>query len=316
MHRRTLRFLFLFIFITLLIFQLNSSSHAKDLTSSGIRVSSSVNKKTISIGEQLRYRIRIYTKPNTYFKIEPLNEKLGIFDIDDIRTDAKKGFNENVTTVDFILLSYDTGEQVIPKVKIEYGSKGILINETYTKGIRINVRSVFETSKIEADIKPIEESIPLTFPYKVQVFLMVLAFLTAIFIAIYFLKKHIQNLKKASLGPPSYIKLYIKLSSLVDSLSRGPTIEKDDFLKAAALLKGYLEAGFNLKEHLTTEEFLKSLKSQEYIYNRYGESISNILREADLIKFANADPDKNIYTENIITIKEILAFMKTKHQGS
>ena len=316
MHRLKIKFIFLFILVTFLIFQLNSFSHAENLASSGIKVSSSVYKKSISIGEQLRYRIRIYTKPDTYFKIEPLNEKLGIFDIDDIKTDAKGGFKKNVTTIEFILLSYDTGEQVIPKVKIKYGSEGILINETYTNKIKINVRSVFETSKIEADIKPIEESIPLTFPYKLQVFLMVLVFLTAIFIAIYLFKKYIENRKRASLGPPLYIELYIKLSNLIDTLSRGPTIEKDGFLKAATLLKGYLEAGFNLKEHLTTEELIASLKGQEYIYNRYGESISNILREADLIKFANAEPDKSIYTENIITIKKILAFTKTKHQES
>ena len=165
------------------------------------------------------------------------------------------------------------------------------------------VQSVFERSKIEADIKPIEPAIGFIFPYTWHIAIGGMFFIMAayfIFVLIK-LRKKAMDARRSSVTQRTL--LYNQLCKHAKRVSESSDVSSNDFVELADLVKKYLGSALKAGNYeFTTEEFLNMTRGQKKLFSKYGEGMSLLLRTADLAKFANYKPKPG-------ELKEIALFM-------
>ena len=255
-----------------------------------IRVVSRVNKKSTSIGEELRYDIYLYMDPATEIEIPTLKE-IGNFLVKDSGMTRREDSIRDVVNVWYILAIYETGDQLIEGVDIKYKTREGIWRNIRSGKIKIYVQSVFERLKIEADIKPIEGPINLMFPYTWHIVMCFMAFPFGVYLIHAYIKKRRKVLADKRGYPGQRFLLYNQLCKDTQALKRNSDICGDDFIKYVDLTKRYLgsvvEAG---NYEFTTEEFLNIVKVHKDVSSKYGEGLSFLLRVSDMAKFANYQP--------------------------
>jgi len=255
-----------------------------------IRLVSHVNKKNINIGEELRFDIFVYIDPAVELELPDI-KGIGNFIVKDSGVTRRKDSSRELVDIWYILATYDTGNQLIEGVDIRYKTRQGIWRNTESGKIKIHVQSVFERSKIERDIKPIEGPINLIFPYTWHIIVCSIAFL----FGIYIIHACIKSRRKALADKKGYNErkflLYNQLCKQTQALKGSNNISGDDFVKYADLTKSYLglviEIGSN---EFTTEEFLNIAIVNNAISSKYGEGLGSLLRVSDMAKFANYQP--------------------------
>ena len=255
-----------------------------------IRLVSHVNKKNINIGEELRYDIFVYIDPAVELEL-PAIKKIGNFLVKDSGVTKRKDSSRGAVDIWYILAIYETGDQLIEGVDIRYKTRQGPWRNTKSGKVKIHVQSVFERSKIEKDIKPIEGPINLIFPYTWHILICSIAFL----VGIYIIHACVKNRRKALADKKGHDErkflLYNQLCKQTQVLKGSNNISGDDFVKYADLTKSYLGLIIEIGSYeFTTEEFLSTVMVNKTISNKYGEDLSSLLRVSDMAKFANYQP--------------------------
>lgn len=289
---------------------------SEDHTDLPIRVFSNTSRKNVSLGERFRYLTTVSTGADIEIEFPRIPDKLGNFEVRDGGLEQRLAFGKKIIIKWCRLTGYETGEQTIPGQVIRYRGQGGEWQETSSNKVTVTVQSIFERAKIGADIREIEPPVSFgrAYLYHIMAGSVFLVFL--IWTGLILIKKREQRLKEIRQGPPEEVLIYDGLNNFILSLHNKKDITGEDFINTAQLTREYLERRFRLPTGgMTTEEFLSSIKAVKEIFEKYGESLDNLLRRCDLMKFANYHPGAEESNRYLSAVRELLDDIKIRPEG-
>jgi len=277
-------------------------------------VSSSIDTTQLKIGEQFRYQIKVeankdfpvvFPEGQTFMPLEMVEA----YQIDTTRLKDNKTWQ---LTREYALTQWDSGSYVIPKQKIIVNDQSL-----FTDSIKVEVATVVVDTTKQAlfPIKPtIEIEEPSSFPWWILWLILVIAAVAGL--VLLFLKLRQRKIEREKQIPP-YEKAIDTLKKLDESqaLERGEMKEYYSTLTLA--VKRYIDEKIDERAlESTTEELiqhLNELKANKSILVKHKviNDLQDILRRADLIKFAGggmdkltAKADRQLIEEDINSIKD------------
>ena len=277
-------------------------------------VSSSIDTTQLKIGEQFRYQIKVeankdlpvvFPEGQTFMPLEMVEA----YQIDTTRLKDNQTWQ---LTREYALTQWDSGSYVIPKQKIIVNDQSL-----FTDSIKVEVATVVVDTTKQAlfPIKPtIEIEEPSSFPWWILWLILVIAAVAGLMLL--FLKLRQRKIEREQQIPP-YEKAIDTLKKLDESqaLERGEMKEYYSTLTLA--VKRYIDEKIDERAlESTTEELiqhLNELKANKSILVKHKviNDLQDILRRADLIKFAGggmdkltAKADRQLIEEDINSIKD------------
>ena len=207
----------------------------------------------------------------------------------------------------FVITSFEQGDYVIRpfKFKVEMAGRTDTL-ETNPLSFRV-VSFKVDTAKGIADIKaPIdtpftfEEFIKIYYPYILSAILLIAILIAGIF---YYRRKKAQKpviqFRKPKLPP--HIEALNRLDKLKAKKLWQQNLFKQYHSELTEILRDYIEARYQIPApELTSDEILSSLNNSGLLTSDIDEKLQQILRLADLAKFAKAEP---LPDENDLSLK-------------
>ncbi len=264
-------------------------------------IKAALDSSRILIGDQIKLHFDI-----------SLDKKAQLLDVDFSVIDSTKGIevlesrelqetpseSEKLYFTDYKLTSFDSGYYRIPPVVMHYLYNGDT-GRVQTNELAIWVRTIpiqSDTTQV-MPIKPI-----LTEPLKFRDFMpYILIGISAVLIGllVYWLarkNKPGQPELPPTMPPPHQIAL-----SRLRALEKAQLWQKGElknyYTQLTEIIREYVEGRFNVPApELTTEETLELLKRQT-LSNEWITNLGYLLRSADLVKFAKAEPGISLHTE-------------------
>ncbi|MBN2402596.1 MAG: hypothetical protein JXN64_09355 [Spirochaetes bacterium] len=251
-------------------------------------ITASVDRNKTHVGDLINLSLKYFIPEGSTYA--PDTDLTGI---EGLSIADKKSAKGEIT---FVILVDKTESFIIGPVKLSFkDSKGVL-NIIQSEALSIEVLSNLGNKPAEAQLKPLMEIIP-TYPFILRIIPWVIAGLLLIALAagIYYRIK-IQckkNLTSKDIKPPHVIaKEEIEKLKALNLIDKGEY--KEFYFRFSEILRQYIEKlrGFPAAE-LTTEEIARRIKEER------DRKLLPILREADMVKFADAIPVKAKNEEDI-----------------
>ena len=251
-------------------------------------VEATIDTTNIRIGEQFQLNISIAETQNV---IIPKIQLKGLEIIDSTRIDTIK----NSLIRRYILTGFDSGAFYIPQQQIFVKNQAFL-----TDSLLVNVATIaIDTTKVKKfPIKSIKKE-PYTFDdFKIFIFL-ILAILAIIGFWIYWFV--VRKRKETEDAPtyrtlPPYEEAILRLTELDEKLLWQNNKVKEYYSELTEIVRGYIERELKVPalEKTTDEvlEMIKDFKSADSIETSKEtiDRLKDLLREADLVKFAKSKP--------------------------
>ena len=242
----------------------------------------------IRIGEQFQLKISVNETQNV---IIPKIELNGLEVIDSTRVDTLK----NSLIRRYILTGFDSGAFYIPQQQIFVKNQAFL-----TDSLLINVATIaIDTTKVKKfPIKTIKKE-PFTFDdYKIYLYIL-LAILAIIGFWIYWFvikKRETTEDTPTYRTLPPYEEALLKLNELDEKLLWQNNKIKEYYSELTEIIRGYIERELKVPalENTTDEvlEMIQDFKNSDTIETSKETiaKLKDLLREADLVKFAKSKP--------------------------
>ena len=251
-------------------------------------VEATVDTTNIRIGEQFQLKISVAETQNV---IIPKIQLKGLEVIDSTRIDTIK----NSLIRRYILTGFDSGAFYIPQQQIFVKNQAFL-----TDSLLVNVATIaVDTTKVKKfPIKTIKKE-PYTFDdFKIYIYL-ILAILAIIGFWIYWFV--VRKRKETEDAPtyrtlPPFEEAILRLTELDEKLLWQNNKVKEYYSELTEIVRGYIERELKVPalEKTTDEvlEMIKGFKSADTIETSKEtiDRLKDLLREADLVKFAKSKP--------------------------
>ena len=262
------------------------------------QVASSIDTTTIKIGEQITYKIQIEAD-TTELVIFPEGQTfLPLEMIEAYKTDTTKNESKYKLIKAYGLTQFDSGSYLIPKQKVVIGDRVFF---TDSMQVAVNTIEIDTTKQDLYDIKPLIE-VERTASDWWKYFIIVLAVIALIAVLLYWFiwrKKPLSEDEKIALLPP-YDRAKLALQKLDESNYLQRAELKDYYSELTFIIRRYLdEKVYDRALESTTAELVTRLNllkdankidlSKDDINN-----IENILKRADLVKFAKSSVDADL----------------------
>jgi hypothetical protein len=251
-------------------------------------VKAEIDTTNIRIGEQFQLKISVDETKNV---IIPRIELKGLEIIDSTKIDTIK----NSLIRRYILTGFDSGAFYIPQQQI------FVKNQTYlTDSLLVNVASVaIDTTKVKKfPIKSIKKE-PFTFDdFKIYLYIL-LAIIAIIGFWIYWFvirKRKIEEDAPTYRTLPPYEEALLKLNELDEKLLWQNNKIKEYYSELTEIVRGYIERELKVPalENTSDEilEMINDFKTSDTIETSKEtiDKLKDLLREADLVKFAKSKP--------------------------
>jgi hypothetical protein len=281
------------------------------------QVSASIDSTSIKIGEQITYKIQVETDTTSLVVFPEGQSFLPLEMIESYKTDTIKQNDKFNLIKKYGLTQFDSGAYTIPPQKIVVGNKTFT-----TDSLKVEVRNILVDSTKQGlyDIKPIiEVEKPASQWWKYVLYgLMAIAMVSFLLYWFIWRKKPLTEEEKIALLPP-YDRAKLALKNLEESTFLKQAEFKEYYSELTLIIRKYLdEKVYDHSMESTTEELITRLRllkdgnqidlSPETIKN-----IENILKRADLVKFAKSAPevslaelDRQTIDVEIDHVKEVL----------
>lgn len=288
-------------FIILLLWELwgIAETAKKDMLDSHVLATSNVNKTEITIGEEVRYTIRVEYNAGVEVSFPEFNEKLANFTIEDYgRSEPIRLDNGRFAQEEWYLLdTFLTGHYVIPPARIRYKAHDKGEKTIETSEIFVEVKSVIKEGEEINDIREIIGPIDIPISYT-RVYLIIggTAGLLAILAGMLFIiRKRKAEIKRPE-PPPllAHEAAYKELKDLIelDLVSKG--MIKEYYYRLSHIVRLYIEKRFDvMAPERTTEEFLIEMTRVDRLEREHKQLIRKFLEHCDLVKFARYGPGKD-----------------------
>lgn len=293
-------FLFFFIF---LIF-----SHT--VFSQNPMVKAQVETSSIKIGEQFNFRISVNEIENV---ILPKLELKGLEIIDSAKIDTLR----NMLIQKYIITGFDSGAFYIPQQQV------FVKNQAYlTDSLLIKVATVaIDTTKIKKyPIKTIKKEPYVFDDFKIYIYLLIAALLIIGFWLYYFVirKRKIEEEEPTYKLLPPFEEAIYKLNELDEKLLWQNNKVKEYYSELTDIIRGYIERELKVPAlEKTSDEIIDMLKdfhdSEAIQTNKETiNKLKDLLREADLVKFAKSKPLAPEIEEDRKDAEEVVHNLKPK----
>ncbi|ABL66441.1 hypothetical protein [Chlorobium phaeobacteroides] len=200
------------------------------------------------------------------------------------------------------LAAFGSGQQTIPPLPVMFrdNAGNVTGRIDQTPPVRVFIKSMTDSSMHQ--LRPIKPLAAPDFPYFLFVPLLffVLSGAAVVLLFLYLVRRKVH--KSAESVDPGQV-AHRKLSKLTTRLSAGmtPSACHDEL---SAIMREYLERRFNIRAlEAVTQEIERDLKKLE-VAGR--ESIINLLRQADLVKFADSRPDLEESRQSIHKAEQLI----------
>lgn len=259
------------------------------------QVKSSIETNSIRIGEQITYKIEVEAD-TTKLVVFPEGQSFGALEmIETYQIDTTKN-NEKYNLVRrYGLTQFDSGYYNIPKQKIIIGDKTFF---TDSLDVRVSEVVVDTTKQGLYDIKPIVEVSEIGSDWWKYILYALLAIVVVAGLLYWFLwrQKPLSEEEKIALLPP-YDRAKLALKTLDSSHYLEHENLKDYYSDLTFIIRKYLdEKVYDRALESTTDELIDRLNilkegNQVDLSVEDIKNLENILKRADLVKFAKSAPD-------------------------
>jgi flagellar basal body-associated protein FliL len=259
------------------------------------QVTATIDSTSIKIGEQLTYKIQveadsmdlvIFPEGQTFIPLEVIES----YKVDTTKNNAKYQLIKK-----YGLTQFDSGVYSIPQQKILIGDRTFL---TDSLEVAVNTIAVDTTKQGLYDIKPIvlvDKSAGKWWLY-VLIILLVLVIIVGLLYWFVWRKKPLTKEEQIALLPP-----YERAKIALQELDKSDYLQNDKvkayYSELTGIIRTYLdEKVYDRALESTTEELITRLNllkdgQQIDLSKEDIETIENILKRADLVKFAKSKPD-------------------------
>lgn len=259
-----------------------------------VTVEASVDKNEISIGDRLKYTIRIKTEKDIEVRLPSFAENLGEFAVKDFGSSEGGFWGRRKIEQWYILDIYETGIYTIPAANIGFRERGKEEwHDISTEEITVEVKSLLDESAESAEIKDIAGPRSVYDMRFMYIILAIAALIALIALIIIILKKRKKSKEAAVPAPPAHLIALESLRELMkkDYLKSGKIQEY--YFELSDIVRHYLENRFYLKApEMTTEEFLNYLRSTDKLRSEHKSLLREFLAHCDMVKFARYHPEE------------------------
>ena len=275
-------------------------------------VKAQVETSNIRIGEQFNLRISVNEVNNV---ILPKLELKGLEIIDSAKVDTL----DNRLVQKYVITGFDSGAFYIPQQQV------FVRNQAYlTDSLLINVATVaVDTTKVKKfPIKSIKKE-PFVFDdFKMYIYLLLAALFIIGFWIYWFVirKRKIQDDEPTYRALPPYEEAMYKLNELDEKLLWQNNKVKEYYSELTDIIRGYIERELKVPAlEKTSDEILETLSdfNKAETITTTKETIlklKELLREADLVKFAKSKPLAPEIEEDRKDAEEIIHNLKPKQK--
>lgn len=265
---------------------------------------------SIRIGEQFNFRISVNETKNV---ILPKLALKGLEVIDSAKIDTL----ENKLIQKYIITGFDSGSFYIPQQQV------FVKNQAYlTDSLLINVATVaIDTTKIKKyPIKTIKKEPYVFDDFKLYIYLLIAAIVIIGFWIYWFVirKRKTEEDEPTYKALPPYEEAIYKLNELDEKLLWQNNKVKEYYSELTDIIRGYIERELKVPAlEKTSDEIIDMLKdfndadtikpNKETIVK-----LKELLREADLVKFAKSKPLASEIEEDRKDAEEIVHHLKPK----
>jgi len=279
-----------------------------------VSLSARVNRTEISIGDIIEFVVTVEYPEGVTVKVPSVGEKMGEFFIRDINLPRPRKSNGKTTeSFEYKLTTYLVGDIDIPPVEVEYtyrNEKGQNVEKTLsTDPITVHVKRTAPKEATEIrDIKgPVE--LPVDWrPYLMWGGGFLLAALVA-GLAVFYLKRLAPSQREAALPappPPAHEQALNELERIREMNLLREGRHKEFYDMVTDTLRRYIGSRYDFNAiEMTTGEIISALDGKLRKL-KIKESIADILRESDLVKFADHVPPAERETKLIDECRSIV----------
>ena len=259
------------------------------------QVTSSIDSTSITIGEQITFKVEVETDTTSLVVFPEGQTFLPLEMIESYEIDTIKNSHKYNLIKKYALTQFDSGAYTIPRQKILVGNKTF-----FTDSLKVEVNNVVvDTTKQGLyDIKPIIEVKKKGSNWWKYVLLTLLIIGVIGFLMYWFIwrQKPLTEEEKIALLPP-YDRAKLALKKLDESHYLENKNLKDYYSELTFIIRKYLdEKVYDRALESTTDELISRLKllkegNQVDISKDDIKNLERILKRADLVKFAKSAPD-------------------------
>ncbi len=260
-----------------------------------LTVQAGVDKNPASIGDKIKYTIEVKSPKNIEVLFPSFAENLAGLTIKDFGSSESGFWGSKTLAKWYILDTYETGTFTIPGATIKFRKKtDTEWQETVSKEITVEVRSLLGDTKEEVEIHDIEPPISTLNTTYIYIGLALLALIIIAAVIVILLKKR-KKAKDTFIPPlPAHEIAFKALQDLInkDYIKTGKT--REYYFELSNIVRHYLENRFELKApEMTTDEFLNNLKHTNALRSEHKSLLREFLSHCDMVKFARYLPEEN-----------------------
>lgn len=302
----------LFIAIIVFFIPVFASADSADIP---FKLTTSLNKEKIQIGQTLKYTIEVQTQKDVEVSFGPFDQEKTGFKIKDFGSSEKVSFFGNKKIIQWYLFdTFAIGPHEIGLQTVKYKRPA---DEYWQKRetdiLEVKVESALELFPDEKDIRDIKGPIDIAANLK-KLALIILIVLAAaglgVFIYSFRKKKIIENIHI----PTADEIAYQALDALRAKGYSQKGLIKEYYAELSLIERRYLEHRFSLRApEMTTEEFLYQLKDNSKLDQEQKNLLKDFLSHCDMVKFAKYGPSEQEIEESFQSAKRLVD--QTKEVG-
>lgn len=257
------------------------------------QVSATIDSTSIRIGDELRYKMKVEAD-STQIVVFPEGKTFTPLEvIESYKIDTAKNGNKLGLTKEYALTQFDSGHYTIPRQKVMVGDQIF-----FTDSLKVEVRDVLvDTTKQKMfEIKPMADVDASFFNWKKYIWWILTPLLIIGLIAfLLFRRKKRKDAKKDELPP--YEKAMLALKRIDESHLLEDDSHKEYYSQLSDTARKYIdEEVYDHAMESTTDELIarldEEIKSGALQLDKATiEELKNVLKTADMAKFAKSKPD-------------------------
>lgn len=259
-----------------------------------VDVRTAVEARAVTIGTPFRYTIEVAAPAGTAVEIPSLAGAIGAFEVVDFGQEPpRETGGRTVVTRWFQLLTYETGEHVVPGPSIQYRGADGASHSVAAPDTTVFVQSLVDAAGATppSDVRDIKG--PVAKPRDYTPLLWIAAGLVALLALGAWLARRLARPRASATPAPRPV--HERALDDLAALRAAHLIEagrfEEFYVRLSGIVRDYVEGRFRLRApEMTTEEFLQAAQRRAELAPPQRALLGQFLGEADLVKFARHHP--------------------------
>jgi hypothetical protein len=254
-------------------------------------VQTRADRTILTIGDRFHYTLTLKYSPDLQLDSLNFQEILGGFEIRDSLLTIKTGKKQIVTTYEFTLVPWLTGEFEIPPVAISYQDKEGNQKTVFSEPVKIKVESVLGEVTETTDVKGLKAQLSLGKGWWFYVAMILGLIVLGAALWLYWLKN-----RRKKIVQPERMRLPWELAleelfNLKEKQCSGGLSFREYYFQLSEILRGYLERRFSIPLLESTTEEIRLILERDFLQPDSKTVLLRFFEQSDLIKFAKVVPE-------------------------